>query len=238
VFSTNLIPTHATLEHYKWLFTDPNSQYLTWYGNTLKIAFINGIISVLITTGTAYVFSRYQFYGRKYGLMSFLVLQMFPSIMSMVVLYMLLNMLDLLDSHWGLILVYVGTQIPFNTWLVKGYFDTIPRSLDEAAKMDGASHLTTFLQVILPLAKPIIAVVFLFNFMGPMTDFLLPQIVLTSPEKQTLAVGLFNFINNQFGNHFTLFAAGSVLIALPITIVFLSLQRYFISGLTAGASIG
>lgn len=238
VFSTSIIPKNATLDHYKWLLTDPNSQYLTWYGNTLKIALLNAIFSVLITTGTAYIFSRYQFVGRKYGLISFLVLQMFPSMMTMVAIYLLLNMLNLLDSHWGLILIYAGAQIPFNTWLVKGYFDTIPRSLDEAARIDGAGHLTIFFQVLLPLAKPIIAVVFLFNFMMPLTDFLLPQIVLTSPDNQTLAVGLFNFINEQFGKRFTLFAAGSVLVALPITIVFLSLQRYFISGLTAGASKG
>ncbi|MFC4546063.1 sugar ABC transporter permease [Paenactinomyces guangxiensis] len=238
LFSSTLIPKNATFDHYIWLFTNPNSQYVTWYGNTLKIALINAVLSVLITTGTAYIFSRYQFVGRKYGLMAFLGLQMFPSMMTMVSLYLLLNLLDLLDSHWGLILFYAGAQIPFNTWLVKGYFDTIPRSLDEAARMDGASHLTVFFQIILPLAKPIIAVVFLFNFMMPMTDFLLPQIVLTSPENQTLAVGLFNFINDQFGKRFTLFAAGSVLVALPITVVFLSMQRYFISGLTAGASKG
>ncbi|WP_089966993.1 sugar ABC transporter permease [Lihuaxuella thermophila] len=238
VFSSTLIPKNATLDHYLWLFTSPDSQYVTWYANTLKIASINAVLSVLITTGTAYIFSRYSFVGRKYSLMTFLALQMFPSIMTMVALYLLLNMLNLLDSHWGLILIYAGAQIPFNTWLVKGYFDTIPRGLDEAAKIDGASHATIFFRILLPLARPIIAVVFLFNFMGPMTDFLLPQIVLTSPENQTLAVGLFNFINDQFGKRFTLFAAGSVLVALPVAIVFLSLQRYFISGLTAGASKG
>nr|BAB40637.1 inner membrane protein ORF-1 [Thermoactinomyces vulgaris] len=238
IFSTSLIPKHATLDHYKWLFFNPDSQYPTWYLNTLKIALINGVVSVLITTGTAYVFSRYRFAGRQYGLMSFLILQMFPSTMTMVAIYLLLNMLHLLDTHLGLLLFYAGTQIPFNTWLVKGYFDTIPHSLDEAARIDGAGHLTIFWKVILPLAKPILAVVFLFNFMGPMTDFLLPQIILTSPEHQTLAVGLFSFINDDFKKQYTLFAAGSVLIALPITVIFLSLQRCFISGLTAGASKG
>jgi arabinogalactan oligomer/maltooligosaccharide transport system permease protein len=238
IFSTSLIPAHATLDNYKWLFTNPNSQYPLWYFNTVKIALLNAIFSVLITTGTAYVFSRYRFYGRIWTLMAFLGLQMFPSMITMVALYLLLNLLGLLDTHWGLLLVYAGAQIPFNTWLVKGYFDTIPRSLDEAARIDGAGHWTIFWKVILPLARPIVAVVFLFNFMHPMTDFLLPQIVLTNPNNQTLAVGLFNFINDNFKTRYTLFTAGSVLIALPITVTYLALQRYFISGLTAGANKG
>ncbi|WP_124727776.1 sugar ABC transporter permease [Staphylospora marina] len=238
IFSTTLIPENATLDHYRWLFTSPESDYKTWYANTLKISFLNAVLSVILTTGTAYIFSRYRFYGRKYGLIAFLALQMFPASMTMVAIYLLLNLLNLLDSHWGLLLVYAGMQIPFNTWLVKGYFDTIPRSLDEAARIDGAGHWTTFWKVIMPLAKPIVAVVFLFNFMGPATDFLLPQIVLTNPENQTLAVGLFNFINNDFKKQYTLFASGSVLVALPVTVVFLALQKYFITGLTAGATKG
>lgn len=238
LFSTTLIPRNATLAHYKWLFTSPESDYLLWWKNTLKISALNAVVSVLLTTFTAYAFSRYRFMGRRYGLMLFLVLQMFPSMMAMVALYVLLNMVGLLDSHWGLILIYAGAQIPFNTWLVKGYFDTIPRSLDEAARIDGASHTQVFFKILLPLAKPILAVVALFNFMGPMTDFLLPQIVLTSPENKTLAVGLFGMINQQFGKNFTTFAAGAVLIAVPIAAVYLALQRYFISGLTAGGTKG
>nr|WP_240512061.1 sugar ABC transporter permease [Paludifilum halophilum] len=238
LFSSQMIPDKTTLEHYRWLLTDPDSQYLTWYWNTLKISLINASVSVLLTAGTAYAFSRYQFVGRKYGLMTFLILQMFPPTMAMVAYYVLLNMVNLLDTHLGLILIYAGTQIPFNTWLVKGYFDTLPRGLDEAARLDGAGHHTIFFRIMLPLAKPIIAVVALFNFIMPMADFLLPQIVLTSPDQQTLAVGLFGFINEKFGQNFTRFAAGSVLIALPIAAFFLMLQRYFVSGLSAGASKG
>ncbi|PTX65002.1 carbohydrate ABC transporter membrane protein 2 (CUT1 family) [Melghirimyces profundicolus] len=238
LYSSSLIPQNATLKHYTWLFTSPESQYVTWYLNTLKIAGINSLLSVLLTSLTAYAFSRYKFVGRKYGLMSFLVLQMFPSIMAMVAFYILLSMVKLLDTHLGLILIYAGGQIPFNTYLVKGYFDSIPRGLDEAAKIDGAGHNTIFFRIMLPLAKPILAVVALFNFITPMTDFLLPQIVLTSPEKQTLAVGLFGFINEQFNNNFTQFAAGSVLVAIPIAVVFLLLQRYFVTGLATGATKG
>lgn len=238
LYSASLIPEKPSLEHYKWLFTSPQSNYLLWYKNSLFVAAINAILSVFFTALIAYAFSRYRFVGRKMGLYLFLVLQMFPSLMAMVALYILLDMLHLLDSLWGLILIYVGGQIPFNAWLVKGYFDTIPRELDEAARMDGAGHFGVFFRIMLPLAKPILAVVALFNFMAPFTDFLLPSIVLRDPGKYTLAVGLFNFINDRFANNFTRFAAGSILIAAPIAIVFLFLQRYLISGLTAGGTKG
>ncbi|WP_077321478.1 sugar ABC transporter permease [Virgibacillus proomii] len=235
---TELIPKNPTLEHYKWLFTDPDSNYLIWYKNSLFVAIVNSIGSVIITSLIAYAFSRYKFVGRKYGLYMFLLLQMFPALMGMVALYILLNTIGLTDSLYGLMLIYLGGQIPFNAWLVKGYFDTIPRELDEAAKIDGAGHLKIFWTIMLPLAKPILAVVALFNFMAPFMDFLLPRIVLTSPEKYTLALGLYSFINDQFSTNFTKFAAGSILIAVPIALVFLLLQRYLISGLTSGATKG
>lgn len=125
-----------------------------------------------------------------------------------------------------------------NAFLVKGYFDTIPRDLDESAKLDGAGHFRIFFTIMLPLAKPILAVVALFNFMSPFMDFILPRIILRSPENYTLALGLFNFVSDQFANNFTRFAAGSVLIAVPIAAVFLFLQRYLITGLSSGATKG
>lgn len=192
----------------------------------------------MFVTLTAYAFSRYRFVGRKYGLYAFLILQMFPVLMAMVAIYILLNTIGLLDSLWGLVLVYVGGSIPMNAFLVKGYFDTIPRELDESAKMDGAGHLRIFFTFMIPLAKPIIAVVALFNFMAPFMDFILPRIVLRSPENFTLALGLYNMVNDQFANTFTRFAAGSILIAIPIAIVFLFLQRYLISGLMSGSTKG
>lgn len=235
---TSLIPESITFEHYKWLFTNPRSDYLLWYKNSIIVAIANALGSVIITSLIAYAFSRYEFFGRKYGLYMFLLLQMFPALMGMVAIYILLNTIGLTDSLFGLLLVYLGGQIPFNAWLVKGYLDTIPKELDESAKIDGASHLRVFWSIILPLAKPILAVVALFNFMAPFMDFLLPRIVLTSPEKYTLALGLFNFINDQFSTNFTRFAAGAILIALPIAVVFLFLQRFLISGLTAGGTKG
>lgn len=238
MYSASIIPEKWSLEHYKWLFMSEDSNYLIWYKNSIFVAIINSVVSVALTALIAYAFSRYRFVGRKYGLYAFLLLQMFPSLMAMVALYILINMLGLYDNLWGLILVYIGGQIPFNAWLVKGYYDTIPRELDEAARIDGAGHFGVFFRIILPLAKPILAVVALFNFMAPFVDFLLPRIILRSSENYTLALGLFNFINQQFANNFTRFAAGSILIAIPIALVFLFLQRYLISGLTSGGTKG
>lgn len=238
LYGARMIPDNATFANYIYLLTDENSQYLTWYKNTLLVASANALFSVIFVTLTSYAFSRYRFVGRKYGLITFLILQMFPVLMAMVAIYILLNTIGLLDSLLGLTLVYIGGSIPMNAFLVKGYFDTIPKELDESAKIDGASHMRIFFQIMLPLAKPILAVVALFNFMGPFMDFILPKILLRSPEKYTLAVGLFNFINHQYANNFTVFAAGAIMIALPISIVFLFLQKYLVSGLTAGATKG
>ncbi|EHV5258871.1 sugar ABC transporter permease [Staphylococcus pseudintermedius] len=238
LYGAKMIPDNATFANYIYLLTDENSQYLTWYKNTLLVASANALFSVIFVTLTSYAFSRYRFVGRKYGLITFLILQMFPVLMAMLAIYILLNTIGLLDSLLGLTLVYIGGSIPMNAFLVKGYFDTIPKELDESAKIDGASHMRIFFQIMLPLAKPILAVVALFNFMGPFMDFILPKILLRSPEKYTLAVGLFNFINHQYANNFTVFAAGAIMIALPISIVFLFLQKYLVSGLTAGATKG
>lgn len=238
LYSSTMIPENWSLVHYKWLFTDPRSNYLLWYKNSMIVSGFSTLFSVIITTLVAYSFSRYDFIGRRTGLYTFLILQMFPVMMAMVALYIFLHLVGLLNTLTGLIIIYVGSQIPFNAWLVKGYLDTIPSELDEAARIDGAGHMTVFLRVILPLAKPILAVVALFNFMTPLFDFILPSIILRSPEKYTIAVGLYNFINDEFSNNFTRFAAGSILIAVPVSIVYLFLQRFLISGLTAGGTKG
>ncbi|MBM7573018.1 sugar ABC transporter permease [Aquibacillus albus] len=238
LFGASMIPENWSFKHYVWLFTDPESDYLIWYKNTLIVAFATSLGSTVFVSLVAYAFSRYSFFGRKYGIYAFLLLQMFPVLMAMVAIYILLNLVGLLDSLLGLILIYVGGSIPMNAFLVKGYFDTIPRELDESARMDGAGHFRVLFTIMLPLAKPILAVVALFNFMAPFMDFILPRIILRSPENYTLALGLYNFVNAQFANNFTRFAAGSILIAVPIALVFLMLQRYLISGLTSGATKG
>lgn len=236
--SSSLIPKNPTWEHFKTIFNLEKSNYLIWYWNTIKISLITMVSSVVVISIMAYSFSRYQFVGRKNGLTAFLMLQMVPNFAALIAIFVLARAANLLDTHAGLILIYVGGAIPMNTWLMKGYLDSIPKELDESARMDGAGHFRIFAQIIMPLAKPIIAVVALFNFITPFTDFILAKVILRSPEKYTLAVGLYDLVSRQYGSEFTTFAAGSVLIAIPISILFLSFQKYFVTGLTAGGVKG
>lgn len=235
---STMFPENPTLAHYKHLFDTDKSDYIIWYKNSLKISIITMVLTVASVALTAYSFSRYRFVGRKNGLITFLILQMIPNFAALIAIFVLANRTGLIDTHLGLILVYVGGQIPMNTYLMKGYLDTIPKELDESAKMDGAGHLRIFFQIVMPLAKPILAVVALFSFIAPFGDFILARILLRSEDKFTLLVGLYELVAKQFGNEFTKFAAGSVLIAIPIAALFLVFQRYFVSGLTAGGTKG
>ncbi|MGP4082256.1 sugar ABC transporter permease [Pseudalkalibacillus sp. R45] len=235
---STIIPKNASLKHYQELFDVNSSNYLYWYWNTLKICIITMVLSVTMIALMGYSFSRYRFIGRKNGLMTFLILQMIPNFAALIAIYVLAVQTKLIDTHLALILLYTGGLLPMNTWLAKGYFDTIPKELDESARIDGAGHFRIFWQIILPLAKPILAVIALFSFITPFADFILAKVILRSEEKYTLAVGLYNLVAKQFGGEFTEFAAGAVLIAVPISLLFLSLQRYLISGLTAGGTKG
>ncbi|MNW35766.1 Maltose transport system permease protein MalG [compost metagenome] len=234
--ATSYLPETLTIKHYVNLFNTTN--FLIWYKNTLFIAVINMILSTLLVISAAYAFSRFRFPGRKQGLMVMLVLQMFPSFMGMIAIYILLLQLNLLDNLWGLILVYAGGSIPFGTWLVKGYFDGLPRSLEEAAKIDGASHTTIFIRIMMPLSVPMLTFIAVNNFIGPWMDFIFARLVILSDRNKTLAIGLFEMITGRTNNEFTTFAAGAVLVAVPITLLFLMLQKYIIEGLKAGANKG
>ena len=236
LFSTSLLPEYLSLSHFTYLFNE--TDYLTWYKNTLFIAVWNMIISTFLVVTAAYAFSRFRFPGRKQGLMTMLILQMFPGFMGMIAIYILLLQIGLLDNHWGLILVYAGGSIPFNAWLVKGYFDGMPRSLEEAAKIDGAGHFTVFFKVMMPLSRPILVFVAVQNFIGPWMDFIFARLVLRSNDNKTLAIGLFEMVTGRGNTEFTTFAAGAVLVALPITILFLIFQKQLTEGLKAGANKG
>lgn len=234
LLSATAFPKDPTITHYIELFEKTKFKY--WYANTLKIAVINMIISVILTLFTSYVFSRFNFKGKKFGLLSILILQMFPGFMGMMATYNILWQLNLLDTHFGLILTYAAGQIPYNTWLVKGYLSNIPRSLDEAAKLDGAGNVKIFYKIILPLTKPILTFIALSQFMAPWMDFILPRLLLTSRKKYTLAIGLYDLIAGGTNNNFTMFAAGAVLVAVPITLLYVFLQKYLIQGIMAGAN--
>lgn len=235
LYSEHFLPDRLTLEHYRDLFKlFPFGQ---WYLSTLKIALVSMVCSTFFVLLTGYAFSRFRFYGRK-GLMTGLfVLGMFPSFMSMIAVYILLLNMNLLNTHSALILVYsAGASMGY--LLVKGYFDTIPRSLEEAARIDGANHWTVFFRIFVPLSRPLIVYLSVTSFAGAFNDFIFAQMVLRTKEKQTLAVGLYNMVSSQFSTQFTLFAAGCVLVALPITLVFIVFQRFLVEGLTAGADKG
>ncbi|MGL6259273.1 sugar ABC transporter permease [Vibrio sp. WXL210] len=233
LFSSSFSGFEFTLDHYRTLFAE--TPYLLWYKNTLFLATASMVISLVVITLTAYIFSRYRFKGKRNILMSILVIQMFPAFLSMTAIYVLLSKLNLIDTFSGLLLVYIAGSLPFQTWLVKGFFDAIPTSLDEAAKIDGAGHFTIFVDIVLPLAKPILLFVALTSFTAPWMDFILPTLILRSEEKMTLAIGIFSWISTNSADNYTLFAAGALLVAIPITLLFVATQKHITTGLMSGA---
>ncbi|MDT2236853.1 sugar ABC transporter permease [Paenibacillus larvae] len=238
LYSKSLIPESFTLDHFKELFTSDSFLFGQWYMNTLKISVITMIIGVTLTLLTGYALSRFRFRGRKTAMSTILILGMFPGFMSMIAIFILLKELGLLDTHFALILVYSAGAPLMGSFLVKGFLMQSPRSLDEAAKMDGATNMMIFTRIILPLSKPMLAYVALTQFVGPWVDFIFARLVLRSRENWTVAVGLYDQINNFQNSNFTIFAAAAVLIAVPITLLFMFLQKLLVEGLTAGASKG
>ncbi|PLS05589.1 sugar ABC transporter permease [Neobacillus cucumis] len=237
--SNTIIPKNPTLDHYKELFAGKESlQYGHWYLNSLKISIFTMIGSVISVSFTAYAFSRFRFKGRKNALTLFLLLQMIPQFSALIALFVLAQLLGMMNSHWLLILLYIGGTIPMNTYLMKGYMDSIPMDLDESAKIDGASNTRIFLQIIMPLSRPMMAVVAMNGFTGPLGDFVMSSTILRTPESYTLPIGLYNLVNEVMGASYTTFAAGAILISIPIAIAFLLLQKHFVSGLTAGGTKG
>ncbi len=232
----------VSLENYRLLLTNPSQPYLTWYVNTLVIATASALGTVFLGALAAYAFSRMRFSGRRLGLMSLLLVQMFPQLLGMVAIFLLLSWLgDIvpvlgLGSGLALVMVYLGGALGVNTYLMYGFFNTIPISLDEAARVDGAGHARIFFTIILRLVAPILAVVGLLSFIASVNEFVIASVVLGGDvSSQTLAVGLFQFVSQLFNSNFQVFTAGAVLAAVPVMVLFLYLQRYIVSGLTAGA---
>lgn len=225
-----------SLDSFKRLFSETN--YLLWYKNTIIIAIAVMVIQVAVVTLAGYTYSRYRFKGRKNSLVFFLIIQMVPTMAALTAFYVLAMLLHGLDTYWFLTVLYIGGGIPMNTWLMKGYFDTIPRDLDESARIDGAGHFRIFWQIILPLARPMIAVQALWAFMAPFGDFLLAKFLLRTDEQLTLAVGLQTLVSDPQQQKVALFAAGAILTALPIVLLFFLLQKNFVSGLTSGGTKG
>lgn len=205
--------------------------------NSLIVAALTSGLGLALSTTAAYALSRWAFPGREAGMNAFLVTQMFPGVVMAIPLYILLDTLGLLDSLLGLVLVYATTAVPFSVWTLKGYFDTIPIALEEAALLDGAGRWTTFWRIILPLARPALAVTGLFSFMTAWNEYILAATLLGDPRAFTLPVVLQRYVDD-YGTEWGHFAAGAILVSLPVVVLFFALQRYFVEGLTAGSVKG
>ncbi len=236
--STSVVPKSLSFEHFSNVFDPNKTPIFTWLKNSAIVCLVTSTCSVLLVTSMAYAFSRFHFFGRKYGLMSLLLIQMFPAQMSFVALYYLLYYIHLLNTLQGLIVVFVGGGIPFNVWLFKGYIDGLPRDLEEAAYVDGATAFQAFWRVILPLTRPMMAVIFIFQTIGIYNDYILTNFLINDSSKYTIAVGLYTFLNGQFSHNWNDFAAGAVVATIPIAVLFLAAQRWLVSGLAAGAVKG
>ncbi|GAA2886186.1 sugar ABC transporter permease [Microbacterium esteraromaticum] len=229
------------IDSYVRILSDPQNPYGLWFLNTLIIATVTGLLTVFIGACAAYAFSRMRFAGRRIGLITVVVVQMFPQLLAVVALFMLMSTLGDwfpaigLNTHTGLILVYLGGALGVNTYLMYGFFNTIPKEIDEAARIDGAGHARIFFTIILRLVAPILAVVGLLSFIGIVNEYVIASVILIDPEKQTLVVGLTKLVANPRYADWSAFSAGAVMAAVPVMILFLFLQKYIVGGLTAGA---
>ena len=255
ILSTSLYPNNDinnttalfqefSIANYVELLAQDTRPFARWYLNTVYIGIITSVASVFISALAAYAFSRLRFKGRRPGLLALILMQMFPSILGLVAIFSLMSDIGQvypqigLNTQLGLILVYTGGALGVGTYLMYGFFNTVPKEIDEAATIDGASHARIFFSIILRLVAPVLAVQMLLSYIGVTSDYILASILLTDPNQLTLATGLQQFISDPYSKDWSMFASGAVLSAVPSVILFLFLQRYITSGLTGGAVKG
>ena len=250
----SLIPRKVTLDNFRSLFgaqrhttghaTFASAHYGWWFANSIIVAAATAILTVLLGALAAYAFSRFRFKGRRLGMLSLLLIQMFPQLLTVVAIYLIvLNVGNVfhfmgLNTLTALVLVYLGGALGVNTWLMKGFFDTIPAELDESARVDGATPAQVFWGVVLPLAAPVLAVIALLSFVFTLNEFVIASVILETQTKFTLPVGLWQYIDQAYSEHWGPFAGGVLIAAIPAALLFAFLQRYIVQGLTSGAVKG
>jgi arabinogalactan oligomer / maltooligosaccharide transport system permease protein len=230
------LPQHWSFTNFVSVMTD--QPFGRWLVNSIIVAVFTSVLGVFLSCTAAYAFSRFKFPGRRVGMMSFLVSQMFPGTLMLIPLYIIIvQVLGLGSTRIGLVIVYATTSIPFSVWMLKGYFDTIPKELEEAALIEGASAGQIFWRIVLPLAKPAVAITALFSFMSSWNEFILAATFMDKEDMYTAPVGLRFFVGG-FSQQWGYFAAGSIIVSIPVVFLFLYLQKYLVSGLTAGSVKG
>jgi arabinogalactan oligomer/maltooligosaccharide transport system permease protein len=249
----SVIPLHPTLNNFKDLLGNnvttsgggkADAPYVNWYVNSVIIAAATAVITLILSALAAYAFSRFRFKGRRLGMMTLLLIQMFPQFLAIVAIYLIvLNVGNIfpvigINTLLGVIVVYLGGALGVQAWLLKGFFDTIPTELDESARVDGATAGQIFWGVVLPLAAPVLVVVALISFVGTLNEYVIASALLQTTDHFTLPVGMRGFIDQQYGQRWGPFAAGTLMAAVPVAALFLFLQKYIISGLTSGSVKG
>ena len=254
VSGTSFLPTHYTLNNFTQILHNTvvdqssgshvDSSYLRWFVNSMLVSLIAAFCTVILSALAAYAFSRFRFKGRRMGMLALLLIQMFPQLLLVVAIYLIvLNTGSVfgflgLNTFSALIIVYMGGAMGVNTWLMKGFFDTIPAELDESARVDGATPAQIFWGVVLPLAAPVLAVVGLISFISTLNEYVIASAILQTTQHFTLPVGMRGFIDQQYGQRWGPFAAGALIAAIPASILFMSLQRFIVGGLTQGSVKG
>ena len=233
--SLALWTSESSFRSYVTLFLE--TDFLTWMKNSFLVSFVVTLTGVVLASTSGYALSRFNFMGRRAVLSSLLMTQMFPATMLLLPFFILLAKLKLINSYLGLIIIYSSTALPFCIWQMKGYYDTIPTALEEAARMDGCSRFSAFIKVILPVSTPALVITALFSFMASWSEYVVAAIVLQNPGLYTLPLGLKSF-QASLATQWGLYAAGAVVVSIPVTILFISLSRFLVSGLTVGSVKG
>ena len=232
VNNNNKWDSGSSMKSYLSLFTE--TDFMLWTWNSIIISFVVTLTGVVFASTGGYALSRFKFKGREFGMIALMTTQMFPATMLLLPFFILLSYLELINSYFGLIIIYSSTALPFCIWQMKGYYDTIPPSLEESARLDGCSRYQAFYRIILPLSSPALVITALFSFMASWSEYVVAAIILQDPKLYTLPLGLKSFqasLSTQWG----LYAAGAVVVSIPVCILFISLSRYLVSGLTMGS---